>query len=80
MIDKVKEKLAENQRMMKEFLQLAEAFSSIVIGPYVDLLKSVNLGHFEFFMMIPKVRLHFVVRLTFFGLNKFLNDKFLNYS
>ncbi|MCP4649785.1 MAG: hypothetical protein GY853_06855 [PVC group bacterium] len=77
-IDKAKEKIAERQGIVKEFLPQAQAMAPMFIGPYADLLKSVNLGHFEFFAMIPKVRTHIVAGLTLFGLNKFLNDKFLS--
>jgi len=77
-LEKVQGKLSGNQEMANGFLPQAQMMAPMFIGPYADLLKSVNLGHYEFFIMVPRLRLHVNPGFTLFGLNQFINDNFLN--
>ena len=77
-LDKVQEKLSGNQELVNGFLPQAQMMAPMFIGPYADLLKAVNLGHYEFFLMIPRLRIRVSPGFTLFGLNAFLNENFLN--
>jgi len=64
--------------MANGFLPQAQMMAPMFIGPYADLLKSVNLGHYEVFLMVPRLRLYLRPGFTLFGLNAFVNEKFLS--
>jgi hypothetical protein len=70
--------LANNQGMANGFLPQAQMMAPMFIGPYTDLLKAINLGKYEFFAMVPRLRLYICPGMTVFGLNEFINDKFLS--
>jgi len=76
--EKVRAKISENQEMANGFLPQAQMMAPMFIGPYTDLLKAVNLGHFEVFVMVPRLRVYLSPGFTLFGLNTFVNDKFLS--
>jgi hypothetical protein len=77
-LDFVQGQLSGNQGMANEFLPQAQMMAPMFIGPYSDLLKSVNLGHFEFFVMVPRLRWYIRPGFTLFGLNSFVQENFLN--
>lgn len=76
--EKIQSKVSGNQEMANQFLPQAQMMAPMFIGPYSDLLKNVNLGHYEFFLMVPKLRLYIRPGFTLFGLNTFINEKFLS--
>lgn len=76
--EKVNEKLGQNQEMANQFLPQAQMMAPMFIGPYADLLKNVNLGHYEVFIMVPRLRLYLRPGFSLFGLNSFINEKFLS--
>jgi hypothetical protein len=77
-LEKLTGKIQGNQELANGFLPQAQMMAPMFIGPYADLLKSVNLGHYEFFVMVPRLRLYLNPGFTLFGLNAFVNDNFLN--
>ena len=77
-LDKIQEKLSGNQEMATGFLPQAQMMAPMFVGPYTDLLKSVDLGHYQIFVMVPRLRLHWCPGFTLFGLDGFLNENFLN--
>ncbi len=77
-VDNASEMLVGTQGMGNEFLPQAQMMAPMFIGPYVDLLKQINLGHYEVFVMVPRLRLYIRPGFTLFGLNAFLNEKFLS--
>jgi hypothetical protein len=77
-LEKVQHKVTGNQELANGFLPQAQMMAPMFIGPYAELLKSVNLGHFELFFMVPRLRLHAVQGITLFGLNSFVQEKFLS--
>lgn len=76
--EKATARINAGQEMVGGFLPQAQMMAPMFIGPYADLLKSVNLGHYEFFIMVPRLRLYLRPGFTLFGLNQFVNDKFLS--
>jgi len=76
--EKAQQKLSEGQAFANEFLPQAQMMAPMFIGPYADLLKSVNLGHYEFFIMVPRLRVHLRPGFTLFGLDEFIKEKFLS--
>jgi len=76
-LDKLQGKLTGNQELVNGFLPQAQMMAPMFIGPYSDLLKAVNLGHYEFFFMVPRLRVYINPGFTLFGLNAFINETFL---
>ncbi|MCP3681872.1 MAG: hypothetical protein GY861_04205, partial [bacterium] len=52
--DKVTDHLTNKQTIANEFFPQAQEMAPMFLGPYSDLLKNVNLGHYEFFVMVPR--------------------------
>jgi hypothetical protein len=77
-LPKRQEQLAGVQEMGNGFLPQAQMMAPMFIGPYSELLKSVNLGHYEVFVMVPRLRVHVTTGMTLFGLNAYLNELFLS--
>jgi len=50
----------------------------MVIGPYIEILKAIDLGNYHFFHMIPRARVYVEVGIVLPNLNIFLNDRVLN--
>jgi hypothetical protein len=73
------EQLKGHQQFVNDgFLPQAKMMAPMFIGPYSDLLKSINLGHYEFFFMVPRLRLYLCPGFTLFGLNSFVQTNFLS--
>jgi len=74
----VKNLLAQYQEMIKMMVPQAQQMAPMFIGPYKELLQGLNLGHVEFFFMVPKLRFYVRPGVTLFGLNDYLQENFVN--
>ena len=76
-LEKVQNKVSEFQKLATEFLPQAQMMAPMVLAPYADLLKNVNLGNYELFLMIPRLRVYFRCGLNLLGLNAWFTENFL---
>jgi len=66
------------QMMSNQYLEMAKQMAPTFLGPFLDLLKGVNLGSYHVFVMVPRVRVHLDFGLNFPTLNTWLNTQFLS--
>jgi len=78
-LDKTSEEIYSTYQTMltTQVLPMAQMMAPSFIAPYADVLKAVNLGNYELFFMVPKLRLYLRAGLNLPGLNAWLNEKFL---
>jgi len=76
--NKAQQILSEYQMFMNEYFEQAKMMAPMVIGPYIEILKAIDLGNYHFFHMIPRARVYVEVGIVLPNLNIFLNDRVLN--
>jgi len=76
-LEKVQNHVSEYQELATGFLPQAQMMAPMFIAPYADLLKDVNLGNYELFLMVPRLRVYYRFGLNLLGLNAWFTENFM---